>query len=306
MSLFQKKQEKQQGKAEGFSADAAQPGQTAQTERSGLPVQPGQPVQPLVKRPPVKRLLTYQVANLQEVGARERQEDSFTFANAFDVTEIREKGLLFVVCDGMGGMKDGKVASETAIASIRRSFVNMDRSADLAKQLKESVYLAADEVEQRLGGDGGSTLVAGILFQEKLYYASVGDSFLYLKRGDQLYRLNREHNLCCQTYLESIRSGEMDPKAGRENPEAAALTQFLGMTGLDDVDGSVRPLPVRDGDVLLACSDGVGGVLSEKELLGALSLHSSQAMCQQINQGVIAHAKRNQDNYTALIVKCLY
>lgn len=300
MSLFQKKQEREQRKTEGFSTNLAQPVQSAQAE------QLTQQVLQTVKRPPVKRLLTYQVANLQEVGARTRQEDSFTFANAFDVTEIREKGLLFVVCDGMGGMKDGKVASETAIASIRRSFINMDRSADLAKQLKESVYLAADEVEQRLGGDGGSTIVAGILFQEKLYYASVGDSFLYLKRGDQLFRLNREHNLCCQTYLESIRSGEMDPKAGRECPEASALTQFLGMTGLDDVDGSVRPLPVRDGDVFLACSDGIGGVLSEEELLDALSLHSSQAMCQQMNQGIITHAKKNQDNYTALVVRCLY
>lgn len=98
----------------------------------------------------------------------------------------------------------------------------------------------------------------------------------------------------------------MNPQAGRECSEAAALTQFLGMTGLDDVDGSVRPLPVREGDVLLACSDGVGGVLSEEELLGALSLHSSQAMCQQMNQRIIAHEKQNQDNYTALVVKCLY
>lgn len=262
--------------------------------------------QPLVSRPRVKRLLTYQVANLQEIGARGRQEDSFAVANAFDVTEIREKGLLFVVCDGMGGMKDGKLASETAVASIRQSFADMDRNADIAKQLRESVYLAADEVEKRLGGDGGSTLVAGILFREKLYYASVGDSFLYLKRGEQLYRLNREHNLCCQMYLESIRSGDMDPKPGRESDEAAALTQFLGMAGMDDVDCSVRPLPVMDGDVFLACSDGIGGVLDEEEVLGALSLHSAQAMCQQMKQQIIAHGKKNQDNYTALVVKCYY
>lgn len=262
--------------------------------------------QPCVSRPRVKRLLTYQVANLQEIGARERQEDSFAVANAFDVTEIREKGLLFVVCDGMGGMKDGKLASETAVASIRQSFAAMDRSADLAGQLKESVYLAAGEVEKRLEGDGGSTLAAGVIFQEKLYYASVGDSFLYLKRGEQIYRLNREHNLCCQTYLEYIRSGNMDPKPARESEEAAALTQFLGMSGMDDVDCSVRPLPIKDGDVFLACSDGVGGVLDESELLGALSLHSSQAMCQQMKQQIIVHGKRNQDNYTALVVKCYY
>lgn len=254
----------------------------------------------------MKKILSYQVANLQEVGARTRQEDSFTFVNAFDVTGIKENGLLFAVCDGMGGMKDGKMASETAITSIRQSFSGMDRGADLAEQLKESVYLAADEVEKYLGGDGDSTLVAGILFQEKLYYASVGDSFLYLKRGKQLYRLNREHNLCCQMYLESIRSGDMNPREGRECPEAAALTQFLGMRGLSDVDCSVRPLPIRDGDVLLACSDGIGGVLEEEEILSALSLPSSQAMCQQMKQGIIAHTKVNQDNFTALVVKCLY
>lgn len=252
------------------------------------------------------KLLSYQVANLQEIGARERQEDSFAVANAFDVTEIREKGLLFVVCDGMGGMKDGKLASETAVASIRQSFVNMDRNGDLAGQLRECVYLAADEVEKRLEGDGGSTVVAGILFQEKLYYASVGDSFLYLKRGGQIYRLNREHNLCSQTHLEGIRSGNMDPKPGREHEEAAALTQFLGMTGMDDVDCSVRPLPIKDGDVLLACSDGVGGVLDEEELLGALGLYSPQAMCQQMKQQVVTHGNRNQDNYTAVVIKCFY
>lgn len=262
--------------------------------------------QPLVSRPRIKRLLTYQVANLQEIGSRERQEDSFAVANAFDVTKIREKGLLFVVCDGMGGMRDGKVASETAVASIRQSFADMDRSADLAWQFKESVYQAANEVERRLEGDGGSTLVAGILFQEKLYYVSVGDSFLYLKRGEQLYRLNREHNVCSRTHLENIRAGKMDPMEGRESGESAALTQFLGMRGMSDVDCSVRPLPVRDGDVFLACTDGVGGVLDEEELLGALRLNSPQAMCQQMKQRIIAHEKKNQDNYTALVVKCCY
>lgn len=262
--------------------------------------------QPIESRLRVKRLLTYQVANLQELGTRERQEDSFAAANAFDVTEIREKGLLFVVCDGMGGMRDGKLASETAVASIRQSFADMDRNMDLAEQLKAGVYHAADEVERRLEGDGGSTLVAGILFQERLYYASVGDSFLYLRRGEQLYRLNREHNLCCQTYLECLRSGNMDPGPGRGSGEAAALTQFLGMPGMNDVDCSVRPLPIRNGDVLLACSDGVGGVLDEEELLAALGLHSAQAMCQQIKQQIIAHGRKNQDNYTAMVVKCYY
>jgi protein phosphatase len=257
--------------------------------------------------PPIRRrLLSYRVANLQGIGARARQEDSFTIANAFDVTEIRENGLLFVVCDGMGGMKDGKLASETAIASVRSSFLEMDRGADLAAQLEDAVYRAADAVEEKLGGDGGSTIVAGIIFQEQLYYASVGDSYFYLKRGNGLYRLNREHNLCNQIHMENIRAGKLDPEEGRKSPEAVALTQFLGMTGLDDVDCSVRPLPLKDGDVLVACSDGVGGVLDEDEMYRALTLSEAQEMCQCMEQGILAHARRNQDNYTALVVQCMY
>lgn len=253
-----------------------------------------------------KRLLSYQVANLQGIGSRERQEDSFSIANAFDVMEIKEKGLLFVVCDGMGGMKDGRLASETAVASIRNSFMAMDRKRDIAQQLKESIFLAADEVRNMLDGDGGSTVVAGIIFEERLYYASIGDSYLYLRRGNDLYRLNREQNLCNEKYLESIRSGDLNPREAEESPEAAALTQFLGMAGFCQVDCSVRPFPLREGDVLLACSDGVGAVLDEREIGNALNFSSTQAMCQQLEQGIFAHAKKNQDNYTALAVKCMY
>lgn len=268
--------------------------------------QPELTAQPADQRPQIRRLLSYQVANLQGIGARARQEDSFAVVNAFDVTEIKEKGLLFVVCDGMGGMKDGKLASETAVASIRSSFAVMDRSRDLAQQLKESVYLASQEILKYLKGDGGSTIVAGIIFQEQLYYASVGDSYFYLKRNDGLYRLNREHNLCSQIYLESIRAGTMEPRNGEELPETVALTQFLGMDGMNDVDCSVRPFPLRQGDVLLACSDGVGGVLDEAEVLTALKLENVQEMCARLEEKIAAHARKNQDNYTALAVKCLY
>ena len=258
-----------------------------------------------VMSPKSRRRISYHVGNLQGVGARARQEDSFSFANVFDVNEMREKGLLFVVCDGMGGMKDGKIASETAINSIRNSFTYMDRNGDIAAQLKAGVYRASEEVEAILGGEGGSTIIAGIIYQEKLYYACVGDSFLYLRRNNCLYRLNREHNMCNQIFLECIREGNLDPQYGRNDPESVALTQFLGMTGLSDVDGSVRPLPVKEGDIFLACSDGVGGVLDEKEVLFCLGYAEPQVMCEQLEQGIIAHAKRNQDNYTAIVVKCI-
>lgn len=245
----------------------------------------------------------YLVANLQGLGAREGQEDAFTVANAFDADLAREKGLFFAVCDGMGGMRDGKLASGTAIQSLRQSFLDLDRSCDLAPQLEQSVLQASAEVKAQIGGDGGSTAVIGIVYQGGLYYASVGDSFLYLLRDGSLLRLNSEQTLRRQKYLEAIRDGDVDPLPLRERPDGAALTRFLGMVGLDEAECSVTPLPLEEGDVLLACSDGVGGVLSPAEIAQALQKPTPEEMCAELEELLVAHSEPNQDNYTAIVVK---
>ncbi len=247
----------------------------------------------------------YRVANLQGLGARTGQEDSFTVAGAFDAAMVQEKGLFFAVCDGMGGMKDGRLASETAIQSLRQSFQAMDRSQDLAPQLKQSVYQASAQVEARVWGEGGSTVVMGILYQDRLYYASVGDSFLYLLREGNLLRLNAEQNLLHQKYLESIQEGSMDPLPLQDLPNGAALTGFLGMPGLDEVDCSVLPLPIDGGDVLLACSDGVGGVLSPEEIAEALQMPTAEEMCASLEARIVSYNRPHQDNYTAIVIKCV-
>lgn len=249
--------------------------------------------------------LDYQIGNLQGVGARERQEDSFCIANAFDADKRERNGLFFAVCDGMGGMKDGKIASETAVSGFRSAFESMDREGDFSEELKAAVFRVSAEVEAILEGQGGSTVVAGIIYRDKLHFVSVGDSCFYLVRDGQIYRLNLEHNMCNQIYLSCIEDGVVDATDGRTDAESAALTAFLGMTGLDLTDGTVRPIPMKAWDVLLACSDGVGGTLSEQELRNALDGSDPAEMCRNLEEGILEHAKPHQDNYTAVVVKCV-
>lgn len=251
-----------------------------------------------------RRLISYRIGNLQGIGSRDRQEDSFAFVNALDVTDMKRMGLLAVVADGMGGMRDGKVASETAIASLKVSFQNMNRQENLARQLYDSVLRAGEAVFQALGGDGGSTLVECIFYQEQLWFASVGDSYLYLLREGQLLRMNREHNVMTERFLDAIRQESMDPAPGREDPEKAALSQFLGMDALDDVDCLRRPLRLHDGDVFLLCSDGVGGTVPEARVRECLSLGTPEEMCAALERAVAEAGSPYQDNYTALIIQC--
>ncbi len=244
-----------------------------------------------------------QVANIQGIGARSRQEDAFAFANALDEKRYTERGMMFCVCDGMGGMRDGKLASETAVKSFRESFIAMNRQGNLSQQLKQSFHIASDKVAALLGGNGGSTAVVGIIYQGQLFFASTGDSFLYLLRDSKLLRLNTVHNMAHLKYLEAIRNGQLDPSTGRNHAEAAALTGFLGLTGYTlAVDGTTDPLPLRDGDILLACSDGVGGVLSQTTLIEAMMAPTVQKMCSNIEQRIEAYARPHQDNYTALVI----
>jgi protein phosphatase len=254
---------------------------------------------------PKERLLSYKIGNLQGIGSRARQEDSFTVMNSMDVTAMKEKGLFFSVCDGMGGMKDGKLASETAIASLRQSFTEMDRSGSIPAQLVESAYTASSKVEALIGGDGGSTLIECVLFGGKLYYCCVGDSFLFLYRNNELIMLNSEHTLLHDREIEAIQDGDVNPLQFQNLPEATALTGFLGMIGLDKTDSNVIPINLHNGDIIMACSDGVGGVLSEEEIKESLELSDVNHMCSDLEQKVIAHHRPHQDNFTAVVVQCI-
>ncbi len=248
--------------------------------------------------------LSYNIANLQGIGRREQQEDSFGFSNVTDVMKIREKGLLAIAADGMGGMQGGKLASDTAVACIRNEFEHFDYEASLCAQLASSVNLASETVFNMLGGMGGSTLVACIFYDDSLYWASVGDSYLFLLRGGKLYRLNRMHTVLNDEYLSSALRGDVTTFEGKEVSEAAALTKFLGMEYLENFDFTRRPMPVYSGDTFLLCSDGVGGVLSEECIFECMSRTDSNSVCEELEKNVIAENRQFQDNYTALVIKC--
>lgn len=258
------------------------------------------------KQKPMDRLLGYQLANLQGKGTRQRQEDSFAFVNAMDVTEIRNSGLMALMADGMGGMQDGKLVSEAAVDVLVEDFGRMDRQQNLGIQLKKSIYHANDILYQKFKGSGGTTMVACILFQEKLYFASVGDSFLYLKRGDGIYRLNREQTCRQEAYLDLLRNGNLDKTQTDMDEDGLRLSQFLGRDELEEVDALYRPWHIMDGDILLLCSDGVGGVLTEQILLECLGEPTPEQTCRRMEQEILAQGRLHQDNYTALVIACRY
>lgn len=262
------------------------------------------PVPPVQMAAPV-RILSYRCAGIHGIGARERQEDAWAVVNAEDVTMIRNEGLLAVIADGIGGMQNGNIASSTAARVLEETFHNMDRTKPIAPQLTESVFQASEKVEEMLQCTGGTTVVACVLFDEKLYYTGVGDSSLYLMRDGQLLQINQEQNLQNKHYLEMIHLGNMDGADTSTVAQAKGITAFLGYPDLETVDSLKRAMPLEDGDVLLLCTDGVSGMLSKEEIKHCLSMPIASEAALALQRSVLAKENRYQDNYTAIVIQCI-
>ena len=98
---------------------------------------------------PIPRGPALQVGNVQGVGARERQEDSFAVCNASDRSALEREGFFAVVCDGMGGMDSGNEASEAAVEAFLQLFHSLLAEGDIPRQLREGTLAVSDGIFQK-------------------------------------------------------------------------------------------------------------------------------------------------------------
>ena len=251
---------------------------------------------------PAEGPLTLQITNVQGQGERERQEDSFAIANAAGLELQRAQGLLALVAAGMGGMEDGKAASQWTAECFLQLFQERE-GEDVPNWFYRSAHAVSDSVFQRFSGRSGSTLVAVHIQDERLHWLSVGDSGIFLLRGGGVFQLNREHTCLNRLLLQELEREPIDKGRALSDPDAPRLTSFVGIDRLTEVDLSLRPLALQRGDVLLLCSDGISGVLTPPELMEAMSL-SPEEGCALLEQMVLEKGVPGQDNYTGVLISC--
>ena len=247
--------------------------------------------------------LTFRVGNVQGVGLRERQEDSFAILNVSNAGALAREGLLAVVADGMGGMADGKQASESAVAALCQSFRERAEEMPVPQWFRESAHAVSDSVYEQFSGRSGTTLVAVHIQRNQLHWVSVGDSAIYLYRSGGVFQLNREHTYLNQLYTRELTEDIICKERAEQDEDARRLTAFVGIDRLTEVDGSLRPLPLQSGDVLLLCSDGISGVLTPPELMEAMRLAPDEG-CALLETLVLEKQVPEQDNYTGIMISC--
>ncbi len=249
-------------------------------------------------------LLHLDVAGLTDRGlTREVNEDTLVSVVPEDQAVLRQKGALFVVADGLGGHNQGEVASDLAATVIRDTYYQAQESDTLTalcqavEQANRAIYQrnadAAGDKEPSLGM--GTTCVAAVLKEDRIYIANAGDSLAYLVRDQEVKQLAQNHSW----EMEQVRLGKMTLEEAKAQGKGNMITRCLGAK--PDLEVYAASELAQDGDILLLCTDGLHRLVSEDEMRAIVQSYGPEESAARL----VARANEGggPDNITAVVAR---
>ncbi|HYA23850.1 MAG TPA: Stp1/IreP family PP2C-type Ser/Thr phosphatase [Terriglobales bacterium] len=243
-----------------------------------------------------------EVAGLSDVGCqRQNNEDSYAYWEPASDAEYERKGRLAIVADGMGGHEGGQEASRIAVDAVQQVYAETpdnDPQALLARAFREAherIHRYAAKHPELRGM--GTTATAVVLLSRDLYYSHVGDSRLYLVRAGQVSRLTHDHSYVSRL----VENGVISSEEAEMHPQRHILTAALGTGPEFTPDVPEHPLPLEAGDVLVLCTDGLWGQLSEHEVGQAAMKNSPAEACRVLVE--MAKSRGGPDNITVQVLR---
>ena len=230
---------------------------------------------------------------------RENNEDKFEYYIPEDELRLAARGMVFMVCDGMGGHAAGQIASEMTC----KTFIDVyySHQSESQEEAARAAVFAANRyvldsgraIPDRRGM--GTTLSTLILCEGAAFTVQVGDSRIYRLRDAAIKQITDDH-----TFVEEqVRAGVLTREQAESHPYAHVLTRAVG------VEEGVVPDVVKHellvGDIYLLCSDGLTGHVSDEEIFSMLSsLSPSEAAWRLVGAALQGGGR---DNCTVLIVR---
>jgi serine/threonine protein phosphatase PrpC len=196
---------------------------------------------------------------------RSENQDFGTYTTPSEEKDSHAAGRLLVVADGMGGHRGGATASRIAAETVKAQFLGSE-THDIATSLREALARANARIFSEAQSNPdlrgmGTTTSALAVRGEHGWLAHVGDSRIYLVRGDTIRQLTEDHSLVATM----VREGLLTPQEAEVHPRRNVLQRSMGVA--DDVEIDVRgPFQLQEGDTFILCSDGLHGLVKEPEL----------------------------------------
>lgn len=217
-------------------------------------------------------------------------------ANNQDAPIVSEKLRLYGVADGMGGHKGGEVASTSARDDLLRELEGKTPSvATLSSAIEEvnrQIY-HQQEHDNALTGMG-TTLSVLWMSDNFVYIGHVGDSRVYLLRDGEFKQMTLDHSLVEQL----VREGVLTEEEAQNHPMRNIITRAIGTDESVEVDVVVEER--RKGDLWLACSDGLHGLVDDRQMRDALRQYAPEKAADVLLKAALDAGGR--DNVTLVIV----
>jgi protein phosphatase len=220
-----------------------------------------------------------------------------------------------VVSDGIGGHRAGEVAAETAVETLTQVVAHSDGSRPAetlytaVRQASQAIYLQSQEDIDKHGM--GATCACALVIDNHLFTVSVGDSRIFLLRGDGIRQLSIDH-----TWVqEALDAGLLTPEQVSSHPNAHVIRRYLGSQQVVEPDLRVRLKPdesdeqmlanqglqLEAGDQIVLCSDGLTDLVSPEEILTTMKNAGQKEALETLSN--LANQRGGHDNITIIALQ---
>jgi protein phosphatase len=237
-----------------------------------------------------ERLVAFGVTDIGKV--REENQDAFYIDSELN---------LYLVADGMGGMRKGALAAQYVVKSfpklIKQKIQNQQNGPpeDVPALLQQTIAEISQKLNQKQGKQTGATIVTALIIGEKAYVANLGDSRAYLFCKGNLERLTKDHNLASIL----VEMNKITPEESATHPARHQLTAYVGMERA--AKPAVTQVTLEPDDRLLLCTDGLTGMVPDAEIAQVLAgkKRPQAALAMLVEK---ANGAGGRDNITAVLV----
>jgi len=233
-----------------------------------------------------------------DIGKLRQLNQDFVFTSELPLGALDN---LFLVADGMGGHKAGDYASKCAVETVIQ-MCSESKGKRMVTAISDAINEANTRIRRKAMEDEnmvgmGTTMVLATISDDTLTVANVGDSRLYIVSDENtITQITRDHSLV----EEMVRMGGIDRVSARNHPDKNIITRAIGATGNVNID--FFEVPLKDGDVILMCSDGLSNMIDDKEIL---SIVSGEENIEDSAAKLIETANSNggSDNISVVLIK---